>query len=321
MMFWLLAGSALVGVIGVLLAHGVYSAPAPLSRWRHRLSILTVVLVLPLFAVRLYLQLGYPELADAASEAQAVDATIAKLDRHLQRHPDDAGGWRTLLRLQLFSQRPREAVAAAEQAYRLLGDEPELLGLYADALMQAQDGRASGPPDVLAQRALALDPELPIALFLAGLAAAERADRALALAHWSQLQSILGIDPSVTDPAVPAHAGFALSVQVSLAPELATAVRPQDILYVYVRDPAGPPMPMAAVRHPVGEWPITVVLDDSTSLLPQSPLSGLQQGVVGARISRTGHAMPQSGELQADPVTTTLTAGQLIQLHIAHRRP
>ena len=319
MMFWWFAGSALVVVIGVLLARGVYSGPVLPSRWPHRLSLLTVVLVLPLFVVQLYLQLGYPELAGAANEAEAVDATIARLGRHLQRHPDDARGWRTLLRLQLFRQRPQEAVAAARQAYRLLGDEPELLGLYADALMRAQDGRASGPPDVLAQRALALDPELPIALFLSGLAAAEREDRAQALAYWSQLQSILGISPSVPDPAAPAEAGFALSVQVSLAPELATAVRPQDILYVHVRDPAGPPMPVAAVRHPVGEWPITVVLDDSTSLLPQSPLSGLHQVLVGARISRTGQAMPQSGDLQAEPVTAT--AGQPIQLHIAQRRP
>jgi cytochrome c-type biogenesis protein CcmH len=70
-------------------------------------------------------------------------------------------------------------------------------------------------------------------------------------------------------------------------------------LFVYARAPEGSRMPLAIQRLPAAQLPTTVVLDDSTSMMPQLTLSSLPEVVVGARISRSGQAMPQSGDLEA----------------------
>lgn len=63
-------------------------------------------------------------------------------------------------------------------------------------------------------------------------------------------------------------------------------------------------MPLAIVRRPVGDWPAAFTLDDSMAMAPNLKLSGFAQVVVSARISRSGNATPQPGDLigQSAPV-------------------
>jgi len=90
-----------------------------------------------------------------------------------------------------------------------------------------------------------------------------------------------------------------LTVQVRLDPRLAAQLDPDATLFVFARAASGPPMPLAIRRLKAAQLPITVTLDDSTSMMPTMKLSLFPQVVVGARISRSGNAMPQSGDLQA----------------------
>jgi cytochrome c-type biogenesis protein CcmH len=60
------------------------------------------------------------------------------------------------------------------------------------------------------------------------------------------------------------------------------------------------------------QWPVTFQLDDSLAMLPSRRLSGFERVVVEARLSKTGLALAQSGDLQiASDVIRTSNAPKL----------
>jgi cytochrome c-type biogenesis protein CcmH len=68
-------------------------------------------------------------------------------------------------------------------------------------------------------------------------------------------------------------------------------------------------MPLAVQRLRVSDLPVTLTLDDSMAVMPAMRLSTFPQVVVGARISKSGQATPQSGDLegQSDPIVIAET--------------
>jgi cytochrome c-type biogenesis protein CcmH len=98
-----------------------------------------------------------------------------------------------------------------------------------------------------------------------------------------------------------------LTVQVDITPALRAQLRSSDVLFVYARAPEGSPVPIAIRRLAAASLPTTVVLDDSTSMMPQLKLSTLPEVVVGARISRAGLATPERGDFETytDPVAVS----------------
>jgi cytochrome c-type biogenesis protein CcmH len=95
-----------------------------------------------------------------------------------------------------------------------------------------------------------------------------------------------------------ASGGPRLTIIVDISPELRQRVAATDTLYVFARAPSGPRMPLALQRLTAANLPVTVVLDDSMGMMPQLTLSGAAEVVVGARISKSGVANPQSGDLE-----------------------
>ena len=100
------------------------------------------------------------------------------------------------------------------------------------------------------------------------------------------------------EPAAPA--GAAIRVRISLAPELQDQVKPEESLFIYARALQGPKMPLAAARHQVRDLPLELTLDDAGAMMPAMKLSNFEQVVVGARVSRTGGAIAQSGDLRGE---------------------
>ncbi len=90
----------------------------------------------------------------------------------------------------------------------------------------------------------------------------------------------------------------AIQVAVSLDPGVAAKAAADDALFVYARAASGPPMPLAVQRLRVSDLPVTVTLDDSMAVMPAMRLSAFPQVVVGARISKSGQATPQTGDLE-----------------------
>lgn len=119
-------------------------------------------------------------------------------------------------------------------------------------------------------------------------------------------------------PLTRAGAPARVSGTVRLAPSLKDRVAPDDTLFVFARaadDGGGPRMPLAILRRQAKDLPLQFTLDDSLSMSPAARLSGATRVVVGARVSRSGNAMPQPGDLQALSVPVAVgTTGLQIEI-------
>ncbi len=113
-----------------------------------------------------------------------------------------------------------------------------------------------------------------------------------------------------------AAAGPRLTVEVSLDPALADRLVPDATLFVFARAAEGPPMPLAIQRLSAGRLPLTVTLDESNGMLPNMKLSMFPTIVVGARVSRSGQAIAQSGDLQTLSAPLAVTRTEPIVLKI-----
>jgi cytochrome c-type biogenesis protein CcmH len=89
-----------------------------------------------------------------------------------------------------------------------------------------------------------------------------------------------------------------VSGTVRLSPKLAAKVSPDDTVFIFARAAGGPPMPLAVLRKKVRDLPAAFSLDDGMAMTPARKLSAHPRVVVGARISKSGNAMPQPGDLQ-----------------------
>jgi cytochrome c-type biogenesis protein CcmH len=292
--------------------------------------------------------------AQLTQQAASIEEMVNKLAARLQQQPDDLKGWVMLARSYNIMKRYSDAEAAYENVLSLGGESADLLTDYADAMVMANGGTFTDKAGALLTRALELDPGNVKGLWLAGhwknqsgayaeavrywqLAAAKlpagSEDAAVIAQQISRLQEKAGIEAEPAPAMVTATAdtgataaadsdsGTTLSVHVTLAPELAAKAAAGDTVFVFARATEGPRMPLAIVRKQVSDLPLTVTLDDSQAMMPAMKLSNFEQVVVGARISKSGNAMPQSGDLQGSvsPVATRTT--ETVQVTIGSSVP
>ena len=122
-------------------------------------------------------------------------------------------------------------------------------------------------------------------------------------------------DPGSSVAAAPAAPGVAVEVKVSLKPDLQERLKPDDQLFIFARQPNGPPMPVAAVKRQASELPLTITLDDN-ALLSGGRLSDHAQLVLAARITRGGEPTARSGDLQSSDTVFSPASDPSIELVI-----
>lgn len=97
-----------------------------------------------------------------------------------------------------------------------------------------------------------------------------------------------------------------LKVAVQLKPELLGQISPDDTVFVYAKAVDGGRMPLALAHARASQLPLIVTLNDSSAMVPAFNLSSEAQVRVIARVSKTGEAMLQTGDLigESPPVST-----------------
>ena len=260
--------------------------------------------------------------------SEELDALSERLKKKLEQNPDDGVGWALLARSYVEIGRHTDAMPMYEKAMKLIPDDPQLLVDYADALGVLNGRKLAGKPEQLIQRALKIDPYHVKALMLAGTVAFDRKEFGRAAQYWERASANLPTDAEgevrqellsgiaeakglaggkpVMAKAValavpstkPSGQAAAISGTVSLASGLAGKVASTDTLFVFAREMNGPAMPVSIVRATKQDLPFTFRLDDSTSPMPSRKLSDVGSVVIVARLSKSGQAMPQSGDLE-----------------------
>ena len=107
---------------------------------------------------------------------------------------------------------------------------------------------------------------------------------------------------------------------VTLDASLADKVKPDDVVFIYAR-PVTSKMPVAFRKVKAKELPYNFTLDETmTMAMGAQTLADVKTVVVGARISKTGNFMPQSGDLEGEmkqPVEVG-DRGLVVQIRSVH---
>ncbi len=178
----------------------------------HMTAIVTGLFV-PVAAFALYGWLGTPEaLQSTAQQAQElppdhppmtggmqqapdVNKMVEGLRKKLEANPNNPDGWNMLGRSYMNMERFTEAADAYRKLHELQPEDAGVMLLLADALAMSNDGKVTDEGEQLALKALAKEPENVTALWLAGLGASEKGDKAKALEHWKKLLPMLDDSP------------------------------------------------------------------------------------------------------------------------------
>ena len=278
----------------------------PAAKGGHR-SVAYAVLAVPLVALGVYFLVGNPgAITPQETTQRQIEAMVERLAARLKEQPDDAEGWKMLGRSYGVLGRYREAVDAFARAASRTPRDADLLVDLADALAMANGERLDGEPEALIGRALAIEPNNLKALALAGTAAFQRGDYAGAAARWERMLPLVPpesedarvIRGNVAEARARAAPAVKLAGTVTLSPKLKARAAPDDTLFVFARASDGPPLPLAVLRKKVRDLPLSFSLDDSMAMAPSARLSTFPRVVVSARISKSGNAAPQPGDLQ-----------------------
>jgi cytochrome c-type biogenesis protein CcmH len=321
-----------------------------------RRTMIAVGITVPLVAVVLYAFLGNVDALTGRGEAGEQKVTQADIERmvsalasKLEQNPTDYKGWVMLARSYKVMGRTADAEKAFEHAAPLVDTDPQLLADYADVVVTNNNGNFAGKPQQLIDKALKLDPNAPMALWLGGTAAFSKGDKDEAIRMWERLAKQIPPDsedgrnlqaalaevrgkspsaaqvpaaqaaPAATPVIAAADGGASVTGTVELDAALKGKASAKDTIMVIARAP-GMRMPLAVLRVPASQFPLKFTLDDSLSMSPQAKLSGASEVEVEARVSKSGQALPEPGDLFS-PVQTVKVGAKNVTLKVGQVRP
>jgi len=280
------------------------------------------------------LQAAITESPEKAMQTE-LSGMVQTLAKKLEANPENQEGWVMLGRSYRALEKYDNAVSAYDRALKLSADDNLKLE-RAEVLALKAKGNFEGEPWSVIRDILKKDPQNKGALLLAGSASYAHDKYADALRYWQQARQQLAADhpdvpslenaiataqnklglpvtpPSTLPSQAPAaasaagaagpvasgtQAGLTISGRLSLAAALKNKAGPNDMVFVYASPANGDRMPLAIFKSTVEKLPLNFTLDDSTAMLPERKLSGAGEVILKARISKSGNAIPQSGDL------------------------
>jgi len=297
---------------------------------------------------------GTPAVAKQgdSSELPPIADLLVKLEKRLAEDPNNPQGWYMLGRTYMKLKKYQDAVRSFDKLNEILPNDANVMLSLSDALAMNNGGILPPRAVNLLRKTLEIEPNSTTALWLSGNAAADAGNDKQALDFWRRAYPLLSDQPQMQSklgemitqiegrsgitaeplqasapqqPVAPAQvtavsdadsSAGGLRIEVALDAEMLDQVSPQDTVFIYAKAASGPPMPLAVARKTVADLPVSVVLNDSMAMMPQMKLSSFEQVKVGARITKSGRPIAQSGDLQSAETQTDNNNTETLQLLI-----
>ncbi|WP_336273332.1 c-type cytochrome biogenesis protein CcmI [Vreelandella indica] len=248
----------------------------------------------------------------------SLDMYIERMEEQAERQPDNPNVWSALFPVYRETGQMPQAVDALERLIEIEGRIPPLLAQLAQIRFFMAERELTDEVQALVDETLEQDPRQPTVLGMLGIHAFDNGDYEQAIDRWRRAvaniedpntaaslrdgirvaQERMGVAPE--EAAVEAAQSSGVRVSVSLDEELADRVDGDDTVFITARDVEGELPPLAVVQARVSELPMTVVLDNSVAMSPQAQISQVREARLMVRVSPSGQAMPQPGDLFGD---------------------
>ncbi len=320
--------------------------------------IIGLALALPLATWLLYQSIGEPEgIVRGQTDIEQIRDSLSEIARNLERNPDITENW---IRLGMAYKELREYSSAEHAYRRALyqdGDNVFVQVELAETLLFASgSARLPEASRELLLRAVNTDPENQKGLWLLGIGAFQNGEYEQALAWWRQLDDLLpagSVQASVreqmdrarsrlaqvpeTTPELPSgHPPIAgvniddasgdngdlpsFRVELSLDSALNEALSGDETVFLVARAAGGPSAPLAVLRLTTADLPATLFLSDSDAMVEGLSLSNFPDITLTARVSFSGTAEPQPGDLEGRTGPVSILEASHAELVIANRR-
>ena len=255
---------------------------------------------------------------------------ISAMQTNVHRHADDPNRWMRLSELFLSLEATPSAIEALSRAYRLSPDNEEIATTYAQVSFFANGGQLDANSRRVLEELLAKNPQHEGAQMLMAMGEARsnnfeqaqgwirRLRASIAAKPGDHTQALSSLDELSANIVVQQQqASEGIDVTVTINSSLLPLIKVDDVLFVAIRDVKGGP-PFAAKRLPISvikQGEASVSLSDLDAMMPDRTLQSARaddtQLAVIARISHSGNAIAESGDMSANPVVITTGQNQV----------
>lgn len=256
------------------------------------------------------------------------------LESEAERQPGNPKVWAELFPLYRDSGQYDKAADVVETLIRLQGRQPWLLAQLTQAEFFAAHRTLTDRVQALVDETLALDPRQPVVNDILGIEAFDHARYGEATDFWRKalagyddpeatqaLQRVIGIAQQRMTDNDGSMTQVGLRVDLTLDPRLANRLPGDASVFLVARDSHEDGPPLAVTRTTLNALPRLLTLSDANAMTNTTKLSQAERVDLIVRVSASGQAKPQAGDLYGRLNDVAVSTSDKLSLVIDHVVP
>ena len=285
----------------------------------------TLGIIIAVLSLLIYSQLAPQKQSNTSLDIPSsltLEQSVQRLENYLLDNPEDGESWKVLGLATFNLGNIDKSIASFEKAFALIPNDVDMLLQYAIVLASTRGGNFSGEPQSYIEKALEIDPNSSNAFYLQGIVAVNN-NFGLAEQYWQKALYLLPaehLDRDIIENALNVLLNsklvddYSLAINVSISQDILSSRSESDYLMVYARAITGSPMPIAIKKIRLKYFSGNLSLSDADSL--SLKLSESKEVVIVVRISSSGMAVKQEGDIEVLSDTISLVDTSVVDLQV-----